>query len=375
MFPDNNLVPCFRLNMANRLSLVLAMTTVLIASCSSGGSGGESAVGEAPVLEDPVVEAPVLEDPVVEAPVVEAPVLEDPVVEAPVVEAPVVEAPVVEEPVVEEQVVEAPVVEEPVVEEPVVEEPVVEAPVEEPPQPVVSAFSEIQTTVFSPICAECHGAVRMSAGLQLNSQSSFAAIVGVRSTQNSSLSRIEPGDPDNSYLVQKIEGTAAFGGRMPLGGARLPQDRIDLIRQWVTDGALPIGSSAVALAPRVVSASLDEDAKLSELPDSMTLVWSSPVDVESLNAGSVVSLLRSGGDGSFNDGNEVAIEVVVTDTDSPYVTKLTTSVSTSVEDSYLLRIAGEGDIYARAVDARSIDGDGDRQVGGNFNRYFFIGNF
>ena len=256
---------------------------------------------------------------------------------------------------------------------PVEQPPVIDPPVESP-EVVVSVFSEIQSTVFSPICAECHGAGFASAGLNLAEGSSFAEIVGVPSTQVSSLSRIEPGDPDNSYLVQKIEGTAAFGGRMPLGGARLPQDRIDLIRQWVTDGALPIGSSAVALAPRVVSASLDEDAKLSELPDSMTLVWSSPVDVESLNAGSVVSLLRSGGDGSFNDGNEVAIEVVVTDTDSPYVTKLTTSVSTSVEDSYLLRIAGEGDIYARAVDARSIDGDGDGQVGGDFKRSFSVSN-
>ena len=265
---------------------------------------------------------------------------------------------------------ESPPVEQP----PVVDPPLVESPEVESAEVVVSMFSEIQSTVFSPICAECHGAGFASAGLNLAEGSSFAAIVGVPSTQVSSLSRIEPGDPDNSYLIQKIEGTAAFGGRMPLGGARLPQDRIDLIRQWVTDGALPIGSSAVALAPRVVSASLDEDARLSELPDSMTLVWSSPVDVESLNAGSVVSLLRSGNDGSFNDGNEVAIEVTVTDTDSPYVTKLTTGVSTTVEDSYLLRIAGEGDIYARAFDARSIDGDGDGQAGGDFNRSFSVSN-
>jgi len=261
-------------------------------------------------------------------------------------------------------------VESPAVEQP----PVVDPPLVGSAEVVVSLFSEIQSTVFSPICAECHGAGFASAGLNLVEGSSFAAIVDAPSTQVSSLSRIEPGDPDNSYLVQKIEGIAAFGGRMPLGGARLPQDRIDLIRQWVTDGALPIGASAVALAPRVVSASIDEGARLSELPDSMTLVWSSPVDIESLNAGSVVSLLRSGGDRSFNDGNEVAIEVVVTATDSPFVTTLTTDVSTVVEDSYLLQIAGEGDIYARAVDARSIDGDSDGQAGGDFNRSFSLSN-
>ncbi len=268
---------------------------------------------------------------------------------------------------IDEEVVEEVEEQIPPVDEDTVEEP-------PPPPPVVSLFNEIQSTVFSPICAECHGAGFASAGLNLEEDSSFAAIVGVPSTQVSSLSRIEPGDPDNSYLVQKIEGTAAVGGRMPLGGPRLPQDRIDLIRQWVTDGALPVPPSAVALAPRVVSASIDEDASLNELPDSLTLVWSSPVDTESLNAESVVSLLRSGGDGSFDDGNEVAINVAVISSDNPYVTTLTTNASAQVEDSYLLRIAGEGDIYARAVDARSIDGDGDGQAGGDFSRSFLISN-
>ena len=88
----------------------------------------------------------------------------------------------------------------------------------------------------------------------------------------------------------------------------------------------------------------------------------------------MVSLLRSGGDGSFDDGNEVAVNVAVTSSDNPYVTTLTTNASAQVEDSYLLRIAGEGDIYARAVDARSIDGDGDGQAGGDFSRSFLISN-
>jgi hypothetical protein len=54
-----------------------------------------------------------------------------------------------------------------------------------------------------------------------------------------SLKRVDPGDPDNSYLVQKVEGTAAVGGRMPLGGSRIPQEEIDLIRQWISEGANP----------------------------------------------------------------------------------------------------------------------------------------
>jgi hypothetical protein len=66
---------------------------------------------------------------------------------------------------------------------------------------------------------------------------SFANLVGVASSQQPAVLRVATGDPDNSYLVQKIEGTAASGARMPLGGGALPQAVIDDIRQWISDGA------------------------------------------------------------------------------------------------------------------------------------------
>ena len=68
---------------------------------------------------------------------------------------------------------------------------------------------------------------------------SYANLVNVASHEVPSLKRVEPGDPDNSYLVQKIEGTAAVGGRMPLGRAPLTAAQIALIRQWISEGADP----------------------------------------------------------------------------------------------------------------------------------------
>jgi len=59
-----------------------------------------------------------------------------------------------------------------------------------------------------------------------------------RSMQVGSLNRVTPGNPDNSYLIQKLEGTAAGGSRMPQGGPFLDQATVDMIRQWITDGAL-----------------------------------------------------------------------------------------------------------------------------------------
>ena len=57
------------------------------------------------------------------------------------------------------------------------------------------------------------------------------------SIQEPSLSRVAAGDPDNSYLVQKVEGTASTGARMPLGRPALDQSTIDDIRRWISDGA------------------------------------------------------------------------------------------------------------------------------------------
>jgi hypothetical protein len=66
----------------------------------------------------------------------------------------------------------------------------------------------------------------------------MVSLVGVASVEQSSLQRVKAGDPDNSYLIQKVEGTAAVGARMPFGGAPLDQAAIDAIRDWVTNGAL-----------------------------------------------------------------------------------------------------------------------------------------
>ena len=45
------------------------------------------------------------------------------------------------------------------------------------------------------------------------------------------------GDPDGSYLVQKLMGTAQIGERMPLGGDAIPTADLNTIRQWITEGA------------------------------------------------------------------------------------------------------------------------------------------
>ena len=69
---------------------------------------------------------------------------------------------------------------------------------------------------------------------------SFNALVGVPSIEVPGLLRVEPSNPDDSYLVQKLEGTAAVGARMPLGSPNpLNAALIADIRAWIAAGADP----------------------------------------------------------------------------------------------------------------------------------------
>lgn len=105
------------------------------------------------------------------------------------------------------------------------------------PGPFAPTWRGIQDNVFTPFCTACHIGAGAPLGMELDEANSYAILVGIVSDEQPSLDRVTPFDPDNSYLIQKLEGTA--GDRMPLGGPYLDQAAIDIIRQWITDGALP----------------------------------------------------------------------------------------------------------------------------------------
>ncbi len=101
----------------------------------------------------------------------------------------------------------------------------------------VSLAAHVQP-VFNASCTmACHSGASPPDGLNLSAGQSYANTVNVPSAQMPSLDRIEPLQPDNSYLVRKIEGSGIVAGRMPLERARLRQQTIDLIRRWVSEGA------------------------------------------------------------------------------------------------------------------------------------------
>lgn len=95
----------------------------------------------------------------------------------------------------------------------------------------VGFSAEIQP-IFNSSCIACHGG---SGGLSLDSPS-YNQIVNVTSSR--SFLYISPSDPDNSYLLMKIEGDSRIAGSpMPLGGTLNATEKT-LIRKWIEQGAL-----------------------------------------------------------------------------------------------------------------------------------------
>jgi hypothetical protein len=100
-------------------------------------------------------------------------------------------------------------------------------------------LASIQANVFTPTCAVagCHGGAAAQQGLRLDAGFSAASLINVASPRDPTLIRVIPGDPSGSFLIHKLEGTQTLGDRMPQGGPYLPQSTIDVIRQWIADGA------------------------------------------------------------------------------------------------------------------------------------------
>jgi hypothetical protein len=101
--------------------------------------------------------------------------------------------------------------------------------------------------IFDRSCAlpSCHTPPVLNAGLDLSPGRSYGELVGVSAQQKPGLKRIKPGDPNNSYLYQKITGAPGIAGVMmpngcpgtPLAGQCLTPDEIDAIKTWILECA------------------------------------------------------------------------------------------------------------------------------------------
>jgi methionine-rich copper-binding protein CopC len=161
--------------------------------------------------------------------------------------------------------------------------------------PLTPDFASIQSHVFTPICSVCHVGASAPEGLRLDASNSYHLLVGVPSTEVPGILRVKPGDPTNSYIIQKLQGTAAVGAQMPFGEAPLPASTIAVIAQWITDGALP-AAAAVAHDFQVSSVVPGDGERLDNAPPQIVVVFTHEVDATRVDR-QAVRLIRTGAAG------------------------------------------------------------------------------
>jgi len=104
-------------------------------------------------------------------------------------------------------------------------------------------FASIQHDIFDAPdssgrknCTACHTSIGRapSGGMSLDHDVAYDNIVKIASNRKAGAVRIVPGDPDSSYLVQKVEGAPGIVGvRMPQGGPYLSDGQILILRRWI----------------------------------------------------------------------------------------------------------------------------------------------
>jgi len=116
----------------------------------------------------------------------------------------------------------------------------------------LSHATDIQP-IWTNRCIQCHTNPFPPQGLILTAGTAYGMIVGVNAVECPPLDRVAPGQPQQSFLYRKIQGTqgdpdinalgctdVAVGAQMPFGIACcLPQSERDLIEDWIATGANP----------------------------------------------------------------------------------------------------------------------------------------
>ena len=110
------------------------------------------------------------------------------------------------------------------------------------------SFASIQREIFNAPdssgrlgCTQCHSDAGRtpSGGLVLLEGRAYQALVGQPSRLKAGATLVVPGDPENSYLIKKLEGAADIAGvRMPRSaGPYLTAGQMAIIRRWIALGA------------------------------------------------------------------------------------------------------------------------------------------
>jgi hypothetical protein len=242
--------------------------------------------------------------------------------------------------------------------------------------PLEPNFDSIQANVFDQYCVHCHSGANAPARLRLDAANSYANLVGVASIETGVL-RVAPGNANASYLIQKIEGTAAVGERMPAGLPALPQTDIDIIRQWIGAGALPVSASKAPI--RVTSLSPEPSSMEDAMPRSIIVGFDRELNAPSINSASF-TLVRAGADGMLGTADDIAIAPasITVPLANPRAAVMDLSSVRLVPDLYGITLLGSGGAAVLDLSGNALDGEpmllpsGNGMAGGDFTATFSV---
>lgn len=132
--------------------------------------------------------------------------------------------------------------------------------------PVASAFNDIKTQIFTPLCSGCHSGGTPPGNLNLQSAQAYAQLLGAGLGQDAcerpAMKRVKPLVASDSFLFRKVEGTHTglggcnvagcnpFGGESGCGqqmpwsapppaasNSPLSAAQLNLIKNWINSGA------------------------------------------------------------------------------------------------------------------------------------------
>lgn len=148
-------------------------------------------------------------------------------------------------------------------------------------------LASLQQNIFGAICIACHTGSAAPRGLRLDSEdNSYAFLVNHAADEVPELMRVNPGNPDDSYIIRKLEGAAGIvGGRMPLGGPYLSQEQINTVRDWIANGAPRSGTGTASTKISHVAVNTDQKTDAQDI--SASVHFSRAIEPDSIDLNSL----------------------------------------------------------------------------------------
>lgn len=221
-------------------------------------------------------------------------------------------------------------------------------------EPEGVTLMQLQENIFGAICTQCHTGSAAPEGLRLDSeQISFDSLVEQPSSQQPELLRVDPGAPDQSYLVRKLEGDETIDGQqMPFGLSPLSSEQIAQVRDWIANGAPREGTGVEPTSILIARQSSTAE------PLKLALRFSRPVFTDTLSQGLQIYLRNGdqrwllGPDAyALELNDQQRLEIRLRQPDTP-----TTAAELIVNDPAMGIVLD--------IEGRAVDGDRDRKEGG-----------